>query len=89
MKRLLLIGATGGLGKQLMPLLETKYQVTGLGSKDLDVVNHSEVKSFFNENTFDIVINLSGYNYDCFLHKYDESNRNEIQKQIDKRRAAM
>ena len=83
MKKLLLIGATGGLGKQLVPLLETKYQVIGLGSKDLDVVKNTEVKSFFNKNTFDIVINLSGYNYDCFLHKYDEFNRNEIQKQID------
>lgn len=83
MMKLLLIGATGGLGSQLMPILQNRYEVTGIGSKDLDVTNYSEVKSFFSNNEFNVVVNLSGYNHDCFLHKYDESNIEQIQKQIN------
>ena len=83
MMKLLLIGATGGLGNQLVPILQNRYEVTGIGSKDLDVTNYSDVKSFFDNNQFHIRFNLSGYNHDCFLLKYDESNIKEIQKQIN------
>jgi NAD(P)-dependent dehydrogenase (short-subunit alcohol dehydrogenase family) len=84
MKTVALFGGTGGLGSQLVPFLERdNYKVIALGSKDVDVTDLESVTKFFNSNNIDIVINLSGYNYDCFLHKYTESNYSEVNKQLD------
>ena len=43
--------------------------------------NNFEVKTFFENNNQDIVINLSGYNHNTILHKYDGDDV-EIKKQI-------
>ena len=83
MKTIALFGGTGGLGSQLAPLLEELYTVITIGSKYVDVTNYDNVKTFFSNNKIDIVINLSGYNYDSFLHKYTEESYSEVQKQID------
>ena len=83
MKTVALFGGTGGLGSQLAPLLKQSYNVLAVGSKDVDVTSYGSVQTFFNNNEIDIVINLSGYNYDSFLHKYTEDSYFEILKQID------
>ncbi|NDE60557.1 MAG: SDR family oxidoreductase [Acidimicrobiia bacterium] len=83
MRTIALFGGTGGLGSQLQELLKEKYNVISIGSKTVNVVDYNQVNEFFNQNKVDIVINLSGYNFDCFAHKYTESNYSEIQKQID------
>ena len=81
--KMLLVGGTGGVGTKLKKLFEEKYNVTSVGSKDLDVTNFRKLEAFFHINEFDIIINLSGYNFDCFLHRYDEENIHEMKKQID------
>jgi NAD(P)-dependent dehydrogenase (short-subunit alcohol dehydrogenase family) len=84
MKNVVLFGGTGGLGSQLFPFLERdNYNVMVLGSKDVDVTDLESVRNFFDNNNIDIVINLSGYNYDSFIHKYDTSNYDKVNKQID------
>lgn len=83
MKTIALFGGTGGLGSQVQPLLKTNYNIISIGSKDVDVTNYQVVKDFFDNNDIDIVINLSGYNHDCFIHKYNESNIHEISKQLN------
>lgn len=83
MKKVALFGATGGLGSKLKPLLIDQYEVIGVGSKDVDVTSYSSVNDFFKSNDVDVVVNLSGYNYDCFIHKYNENNIHEISKQIN------
>jgi len=83
MKTVVLFGAGGGLGSQLLPKLKEKYNVLELRSKDVDVTDFNQVNQFFKSNKVDIVVNLSGYNYDSFLHKYSQNNYNEINKQID------
>ena len=83
MKNLIIFGGSGGLGKQLTPMLSKDYKTLSLNSKDVDVTNYNEVKDFFLGNDVDIVVNLSGYNYNTFLHKYNENNLIERQKQID------
>ena len=81
--RTVVFGGSGGLGRQLVKKLNRDYEVTALSSKDVDVTNFEQVKQFFLENDFDIVINLSGYNYNSFLHKYNEKTLDARQKQID------
>lgn len=81
--RTVVFGGSGGLGRQLVKKLNRDYEVTALSSKDVDVTNFEQVKQFFSENDFDIVINLSGYNYNSFLHKYNEKTLDVRQKQID------
>jgi NAD(P)-dependent dehydrogenase (short-subunit alcohol dehydrogenase family) len=83
MKTVALFGASGGLGKQLLPLLQTKYNVIGLSSSDIDVTNFIQVNKFFETNDIDIVINLSGYNFDTFAHKINDETLNQVDKQID------
>lgn len=81
MKKIALFGGSGGLGSQLRPLLENKYKVYSLSSNDVDITNLEEVNKFFNENEIDIIINLSGYNSDSFIHKLD--NEDEIDKMLN------
>jgi NAD(P)-dependent dehydrogenase (short-subunit alcohol dehydrogenase family) len=83
MKTVALFGASGGLGKQLLPLLQTKYNVIGISSSDIDVTNFIQVNKFFETNDIDIVINLSGYNFDTFAHKINDETLNQVDKQID------
>jgi len=80
MKTVALFGASGGLGSQLYPLLETKYNVIGISSSLIDVTDFKQVNEFFSINNIDIVINLTGYNFDAFAHKI---NTDQLDKQID------
>jgi len=83
MKKLILFGGTGGLGQKLIPFLEKKYDVTSVGSKDVDITSFSEVQKYFSENEFDIVLNMSGSKYDVFLSKIKDSDQEDINKMID------
>ena len=47
MKKLALFGGSGGLGTKLAPLLENKYDVIKLSSKDLDVRDIESLNNFF------------------------------------------
>jgi len=81
-KTIALFGGTGGLGNQLTKYLK-EYDVIPLGSKSIDIQNFNSVEKFFKNNDVDIVINMSGYNYNSPIHKYNESNIHEITKQTD------
>jgi len=83
MKTVILFGAGGGLGSQLLPLLENKYKVLALRSSDVDITDFIAVRAFFENNKADIVINLSGYNHDTFAHKVTENTLDKITKQVD------
>ena len=83
MKKLIVFGGTGGLGQKIIPFLEKKYSVTSVGSKDIDITLFSEVQKYFNENEFDIVLNMSGSKYDVFLSKIKDSDQEDINKMID------
>lgn len=82
MKKVVVVGGTGGLGKQLVPRL-TEYQVTSLSSSDLDVRDQQKVFEYFQNNPADIVINLSGYSKDSFIHKLGSHNKEAVDNQID------
>ena len=83
MKKLIVFGGTGVLGQKLIPFLEKKYDVTPVGSKDVDITSFSEVQKYFSENEFDVVLNMSGSKYDVFLSKIKDSDQEDINKMID------
>lgn len=83
MKTIALFGSGGGLGSQLTPLLNNKHKVVGVRSSQVDVTNINQVKAFFEANKVDVVINLTGYNFDIFAHKIDENVSEQINRQID------
>jgi NAD(P)-dependent dehydrogenase (short-subunit alcohol dehydrogenase family) len=83
MKTIALFGSGGGLGSQLLPMLDSKYKVIGVRSNEVDVTDINQVKSFFNANKVDIVINLTGYNFDIFAHKINEHSVDMLNQQID------
>lgn len=83
MKKMIVFGATGGLGQQLLPLLQTQYEVIPLGSKDLDITSFQKTKEFFNNIDYDIILNMSGMKYDQFLSKITEEDILEIDKMVD------
>ena len=82
-KTLALFGATGGLGKKLLPKLEEEYDVIPIGSSDVDITDFRDVQRFFFDNDIDIVINLSGKKYDTFLGKITEEDIPHIQDMIN------
>lgn len=83
MKKIVVFGGTGGLGQKLIPLLKKKYEVTSVGSKDVDITSFEQVKKFFIASEFDIVLNMSGIKYDVFLNEIKESDLEEIDRMIN------
>ena len=75
MRKIALFGASGGLGVKLAPLLERKFNLIKLSSKDLDVRDYDSLNKFFSQNKIDIVINMSGYNFDNFIHKLEGESK--------------
>jgi len=64
-------------------LEKNEYNIITLGSKNLDVSDYEKVSNFFNENNVDIVINLSGLNFDKFTHKITSNDIQNIEEQIN------
>ena len=78
MKTIAIFGGSGGVASQLTPFLNKKYKILSLSSKDVDVTDYSAVKTFFQENDVDIVLNFSGKKYDVFLSKISEEDKRDV-----------
>ena len=76
MKKILLVGGSGGLGSQLFDKLKNHYEVISVSSKELDIRNFLQCEDFFSKTSFDIILNLAGLNYDTLIHKIDNNNIN-------------
>jgi len=83
MKKVVVFGGSGGLGSKVVEILKDVYDVMSLSSKDVDVSDYDAVETFFKTNQPEIVINLTGINFDVFVHKINQSNLNNVDKQID------
>lgn len=60
----LVTGATGFLGRHLVPILEGKYgkdAVKGVSSKDYNLINPVEVKKMFSDLQPEVVVHLAAY----------------------------
>lgn len=80
MEKILLVGGTGGLGKQLTEHLELNYSCISVGSKTLDVTNEEQVKKFLEKTDFDVIIYLSVKNIDGLIHK---QTKEAVEEQIN------
>jgi 3-oxoacyl-[acyl-carrier protein] reductase len=83
MKKVLVVGGSGGLGAQVVGLISSKYNITSVSSKDFDIRSISECENFFEGKTFDVIINFAGLNYDTFIHKISSENIENIQNLLD------
>lgn len=83
MKKMLIIGGSGGIGKEMTNLFSKKYEVVSTSSKQFDITNYRFLERYFHINNFDIILNVSGVNYDSYLHKYDEDKMHGVDKIID------
>lgn len=81
--KIVIFGGSGGLGSKITKKLKNDYDVISLSSKDLDITDFQKVQSFFSENMFDILINLSGLNYDKFTHKIQNEDIEKIKRVIE------
>lgn len=83
MKKIVVFGGTGGLGKKLVPLLRQKYDVISVGSTDVDIRSFYDVQKFFQKTAVDIVLNMSGKKYDVFLSQIIEDDCHAITDMLD------
>lgn len=63
-KVLLILGASGGIGSQLVPILQKHYHVYPLSSRDCNVVDAEQIETL----SADYVLNLSAINKDGCIH---------------------
>lgn len=82
MKKIAFFGGSGGLGSQVIPYLQSKYDVNSVGSIVVNLTKNADITNYFNLNSPDIVVIFSNYNYNSFLHKY-KGNENQLDKQVD------
>ena len=63
MKKILITGSKGLIGKKVLNYLKKKNKVFGLDKHNIDLSNENEVKNFFKKNNnFNYLINLHGAN---------------------------
>ncbi len=77
MKKILLIGGTGGLGSEIIKDLEDKFECISVGSKSCDVSDEAKVSEYLNSIDFDIVVYLSVKNIDGLIHKQTNESINQ------------
>lgn len=82
MKKMLIIGGTGGLGSKVAKSING-YDITVIGSKDLDIRNAVDCETYFNQNKFDVVVNFAGVNYDSLIHKLTSENEKDVEHLLD------
>ena len=81
--KIVIFGGSGGLGGHMTDMLKDKHDVISLSSKDVDITNLDAVIEFFKNTPADVVLNMSGYNFDSFVHRVTSQNIAEINKVID------
>ena len=83
MKKVLIVGGSGGLGVQVVDLMSSKYEITSVSSKDFDIKNIDDCENFFIDKNFDVIINFAGVNYDTLIHKINSDNIKNTQNLLD------
>ena len=80
-KKISFFGGTSGLGTEIIRTLSKTYHIDSIGSSKVNLLKEDEIQKYFKINHPDIVIIFSNYNYNSFLHKYD--NFSDLDRQLD------
>lgn len=62
MKKLLIIGATGFIGRNILPILSAKYDVSAPRRAELNLVDKESVDNYFKAHKFNVVIHCAASN---------------------------
>ena len=80
-KKILLLGATGFIGKNLKEYFDNldRYSISAPTRENLDLLNEDMVTEYLKKNNFDIIINAAIYNP---LRHQENTNHNELEKDL-------
>jgi NAD(P)-dependent dehydrogenase (short-subunit alcohol dehydrogenase family) len=81
MKKIAFFGGSGGLGTKVIEHL-TNYDVDSISSKEVNLVKSDDIDTYLHNNTPDVVVIFSNRNFNSFLHKYND-NEKELYAQIN------
>lgn len=62
MKKILVTGATGFIGKNIVEKIKDEYEILAPSSDELDLLNEEKVEAYLLENRFDVVIHAATIN---------------------------
>ena len=62
MKRVLLTGGRGFIGRHLQEQLSTRYEIIAPTSRELDLTKAELVESYLRQNNFDLVVHAATWN---------------------------
>lgn len=77
MKKVLVIGATGLVGSRFVELTKDKLDIISVDETKLDITNKESVEKFFDETSFDTVLNLAAYT-DVAKAESERNNENGL-----------
>lgn len=81
--KVILVGGSGGIGKDIEPLLSEKYYVISLSSKDINLTSVPSIRECLNSHLpAKALINLSTVSIDSTIHKLDGDNYEGLDKQL-------
>ena len=83
MKKIAFFGGSGGLGKEVINHLNG-YEIDSISSKMVNLTSDNDISNYFYMNKdIDVLVIFSNFNFNSFIHKYDETNYSELEKQIN------
>jgi 3-oxoacyl-[acyl-carrier protein] reductase len=77
MKKILLVGGTGGLGSKIVKNFDNKFKCISVGSKVCNVMDEIMVSNYIDSIDFDIVIYLSVKNINGLIHRQTNESINQ------------
>lgn len=97
MKKILLTGGSGFIGRNIIENLNQRYEILAPSHRELDLVDESSVRRYFREQQFDIVIhsatkpghrnavdpsNIAITNLHMFSNLFENAKRTEVERFI-------
>lgn len=83
MKKIAFFGGSGGLGKEVIKHLN-EYEIDSVSSKMVNLMSDNDISNYFYINKdIDILVIFSNFNFNSFIHKYNELNYSDLEKQIN------
>lgn len=63
MKKILILGGSGFIGRNIYEYLKDKYEIDKPSSKELNLINEKAVDGYFSDKYYDVVIHSAVFNY--------------------------